>query len=132
MIPLVCHENAMELIIDYIHKYHEDEHKMQAVFRVVYKKLSVVFEKALLTLLEYNQDVNLFRELQLTSDGGIYSGDTIVGELRANEWRGIQKIVNKHLNQFEVRSIQRFINQQIKYCLARAETERDRVFSRKR
>lgn len=119
---------AKQFILNYIEKYNSDVNKMNSIFDVVRHVITNFFEQAFLHYLEHNMNVEDFKKVYWTGNGGAYSGDVIIGEVRAKDWQGILEIVNKSPNQLELIQIKTYIKKQIEYELRSAEGERKRKF----
>ena len=64
-------------------------------------------------------------------NGGTYSGDVIIGDIQASEWRNLLSIANKSALGIKLIPIKNYINKQIEYCLQSGDRERERKFLRK-
>ena len=64
-------------------------------------------------------------------NGGTYSGDVIIGDIQASEWRNLLEIANKSDVGIKLIPIKNYINEQIESCLRSGDWERQRKFLRK-
>jgi hypothetical protein len=122
-------EPAIGFLFDYIRKYNIDYRKMDAVFSVFRSKMNDRFEEALLLYLSLNTDLEQFRKISWRGTGGTYSGNVIIGEIHANEWRKILDMTDKAENQIELMPIKACIKSSIQSELNYAQSERKRKFS---
>lgn len=122
-------EPAIEFLFEYIKKYNADHRKMDAVFSVFRSKMNDRFEEALLLYLSLNTDLEQFKRISWRGNGGTYSGNVIIGEIHANEWRKILDMTDKAENQMELMPIKASIKSSIQGELNYAQSERKRKFS---
>ena len=69
-----------------------------------------------------------FERIWWRGNGGSYSGDVIIGEIEASDWRRIYEIAQKSHNQLNIIPIKNYIKQQIEWSLKHGEEERKRKF----
>ena len=87
-----------------------------------------LFEKILLQHISSNQDVETFSRIWWRGNGGTYSGDVIIGDIEASDWRNILSIVEKSTGGVEMIPIKNQINRNIEYALKSGDRERQRHF----
>ena len=121
-------DRAKTFILDYISLYNTDTNKMNAIFDIVRHHFPDFFETAFLHYLSLNTDLGTFREIYWRGNGGMYNGETIIGELHAKEWQNIMVFTEKAQNQLDLIPIKAYIKQQIAYELKSGEEERKRKF----
>lgn len=119
---------AKEFILNYITQYNTNRSKMNAIFDMVRHYFANFFETAFLRYLSLNTDLENFKEIYWRGNGGVYNGDTIIGELHAREWQNIMTTTEKAPDQLNLIPIKAHIKQQIGYELKSAEEERKRKF----
>jgi hypothetical protein len=119
---------ARSFILEYITRYNRDSAKVNAIFDVIRHQFSDLVEAAMLQYLSVNSDLKNFQKIYWRGNGGLYNGDTIIGELHAREWQNIINIVEKLTNQLDMIPIKIYIKEQIAYELKSAEAERKRKF----
>ncbi|MCG8749350.1 hypothetical protein [Tenacibaculum finnmarkense] len=128
-------ENQKKKADNFIRKYvinnNNNYKKMQVIVDIIRHTRKELFEEIFLLFISLNQDVKIFGRLSWISSGGTYSGDTIVGDIRASEWQNILSITERGNLGYKVLSIKTYLNEQIQSCLERAHTERQRKFLRK-
>jgi hypothetical protein len=61
-------------------------------------------------------------------DGGPYSGDVIIGDIQASEWRNLLEIVNKSAVGIKLIPIKNYITEQITFCLSGGDFEMKQKF----
>lgn len=64
-------------------------------------------------------------------NGGTYSGDVIIGDIQASEWRNLLEIANKSDLGIKLIPIKSYINKKIESCLRNADKEKANRFLRK-
>ena len=101
---------------------------MNAIFDIVRHHFPSFFETAYLHYLSINIDLENFKRIYWRGNGGVYNGDTNIGELHAKEWQNIMTITEKAANQLDLIPIKAYIKQQIGYELKSGEHERKRKF----
>lgn len=119
---------AKQFLLRYISKYHSDQNKMNAVFDVLRHTLKEFFEEAFLHYLSLNTEVENFKKIWWTGNGGTYTGEVNIGELHSKDWQNILAMVDKSKNQLDLIPIKTYIKQQIEYELLSGEQERKRKF----
>ena len=119
---------AKLFLLDYISKYHSDRSRMNSVFDVIRRTMKDFFEEALLHYLNFNVEVEQFKQIWWTGNGGTYSGGVIIGDVRARDWQNLLAIVEKSKKQLDLIPIKAYIKKQIESNLKSAEEERKRRF----
>lgn len=120
---------------DFIRKYvinnNHDYKKMQIVVDLIRHSRKELFEEIFLLFISLNQDKEIFGNLMWRGNGGTYSGDVIIGDIQASEWRNLLEITNKSDVGIKLIPIINYINEQIESCLRSGDWERQRKFLRK-
>lgn len=119
---------AKQFLLNFISEFHTDEKKMNPIFDVMRHCLQEFFEVALLHYLSFNSNIDTFKKISWNGNGGTYSGEVIIGEIRAAEWQKILEIVTKSPNQLDLIPIKTYTKKRIEYELKSAEAERKRKF----
>ena len=101
---------------------------MNSIFDVIRHTLKEFFEEAFLHYLNLNTDIENFKKIWWRGNGGSYSGEVIIGEIRAKDWQNILAMVDKSKNQLDLIPIKSYIKKQIGYELKSGEEERKRKF----
>jgi hypothetical protein len=68
---------------------------MQYVVDLIRHFSKEMFEEILLLVISLNQDKETFSRLMWRGNGGTYSGDVIIGDIRASEWSYLLEIAKK-------------------------------------
>lgn len=126
-----CKDRADGFIRSYVKKNNTDYKKMQVIVDIIRHSRKELFEEILLLFISLNQDRGIFSKLSWISSGGTYAGNTIVGDVRASEWRNILSIVEKSDLGFKLLPIKTYLNERIESSLERGDMERQRRFLRK-
>jgi hypothetical protein len=78
-----------------------------------------------------NQDPEVFSRIWWRENGCSYSGDEIIGDIEAADWRNILSIVEKSDVGIKLLPIKNYIHQKIESCLRSGDWERKRSFLEK-
>ncbi|MBB1192369.1 ATP-binding protein [Flavobacterium sp. SOK18b] len=120
---------------DFIRKYvidnNQDYKKIQIIVDLIRHSRKELYEEIFLLFISLNQDIELFGRLMWRGNGGTYSGDVIIGDIQAAEWRNLLEITNKSDLGIKLIPIKTYLNEQIQSCLQRGDWERQRKFLRK-
>jgi hypothetical protein len=104
---------AKEFLFFYIEKYNRVKNEMNAVFDVLQNYLNEFLEQALLLYLSFNNNLDSFKGISWSSNGGIHDSGVIYGELQGTKWNKILSIVQKYPMQLEVIPIVNYITKAI-------------------
>lgn len=121
-------EKAQAFVISYIKKNNKSTNKMSAIFDIIKVSMNHLFEEALLLYLSLNSNVESFKRIQWSGEGGVYHGDAIIGDIRAKKWLVILTMVEKATNQLELLGIISFIKSEIAYYSRYGVSERKQKF----
>lgn len=122
---------ADNFIRQYVNDNNNDYRKMQIVVDLIRHTRKELFEEIFLLFISLNQDKETFSRLMWRGNGGTYSGDVIIGDIQASEWRNLLEIANKSDVGIKLIPIKNYINEQIESCLRSGDWERQRKFLRK-
>lgn len=121
-------KRADNFIRQYVLDNNQDYKKMQIIVDLIRHSRKELFEEIFLLFISLNQDKETFSRLMWRGNGGTYSGDVIIGDIQASEWRNLLEIANKSSVGIKLISIKNYINEQIESCLRRGVGERQRKF----
>lgn len=121
-------EKAKAFLLDYCKEHHADIEKMNMLLDIVLKSMKEIYEEVVLLFLSLCQDKDTFSEVRWHKSGAVFSGDTIIGDLRAAEWRELLSIVEKSQIGIKLLPIKIYINEQIESQLRYGDLERQRRF----
>lgn len=124
-------KRADNFIRQYVIDHNQDYKKMEIVVDLIRHSRKELFEEIFLLFISLNQDKETFGRLMWRGNGGTYSGDVIIGDIQASEWRNIMAIANKSSVGIKLIPIKNYINEQIESCLRSGDYERQRKFLRK-
>ncbi len=128
-IPEGFSERAKEFLIQYVQENHNDYKKMNAVVDIARHSMKDIFEDILLLFISLNQDVEVFSKIWWRGNGGgVHSGDVIIGDIEATEWRNILSIVEKSDVGIKLIPIKKHLNERIEISLRSGDWERKRRF----
>ncbi len=119
---------AEKFILDYAKTYNLDYKKMNVVVDIVRHSLKEMFEIILVQHISLNQNVELFDQIWWRGNGGTYSGDVIISDIEASEWRNILSIIEKADLGIKSIPIKKRVNEKIEFCLRSGDRERQRRF----
>lgn len=122
---------ADNFIRQYVTDNNNDYRKMQIVVDLIRHSRKELFEEIFLLFISLNQDKETFGKLMWRENGGTYSGDVIIGDIQASEWRNLLEITNKSDVGIKLIPIKNYINEQIESCLRSGDWERQIKFLRK-
>lgn len=87
------------------------------------------YNQVLLQFISSTQDVELFSKIWWRGNGGgVVSGDVIMGDMEASEWRNILSIVEQSSVGIKLIPIKQYINSKVEGALKYADWERKRKF----
>ncbi len=124
-------KRADAFIRQYVIDNNEDYRKMQIIVDLIRHSRKELFQEIFLLFISLNQDKESFGKLMWRGNGGTYSGDVIIGDIQAAEWRNLLEITNKSDVGIKLIPIKNYINEQIESCLRSGDWERQRKFLRK-
>jgi hypothetical protein len=121
-------DRASNFIIDYCKANCFDSQRMNVIVDITRHTMKKLFEKTLLSFLSVNTDLDVFSKIWWIGNGGIFSGDIILGDVQAAEWNNILSIVNRADLGIKLMPIKIYIGEKIEECLRRGDWERQRRF----
>ncbi|WBM74021.1 ATP-binding protein [Saprospira grandis] len=122
---------ADNFIRQYVVDNNKDYRKMQIIVDLIRNSRKKLFEEIFLLFISLNQDKETFGKLMWRKNGGTYSGDVIIGDIQASEWRNLLEIANKSDLGIKLIPIKSYINKKIESCLRNADKEKANRFLRK-
>lgn len=87
-----------------------------------------IFDEILLLFLSLNQNKSVFSQIHWRGNGGIYSGDLIIGDIEMAEWKNILSIVERSEIGIKLIPIKKMIYDNIDYCKEKSDRERKKRF----
>ena len=115
---------AKKFLISYCKESFMNSDKMNIIVDVVRHSMSDLFGEILLLFLSLCQDREIFSKIWWRGNGGTYSGDVIIGDIKAADWQNILSIVNKSTVGMKLIPIKKYINEQIESAMRYADGER--------
>lgn len=116
---------AKEFLFEYVRSNYSNSGKMNIVVDVVRNSMKEIFEDILLLFLSLNKNKGIFSKIFWIGNFSLYSGDVIVGNIRATKWEEILSIVEKSDMGISLIPIKKYIKDRIQ------EEERDGDLERK-
>jgi hypothetical protein len=123
---------ADTFVMDYIRRHHSDAKKINVIIDVVRHSRKHLFDQALLLFVTLNQDVKSFSNIWWRGNGGTYSGDVIIGDIQAAEWRNILSVLETSTVGIRLIPIKKYVHDHIQYALSSGDRERQRNFLERR
>lgn len=121
-------ERAGAFLIDYCKKNFEDSDRMNLLINIVRHSMKELFNEILLLFLSLSQDKELFSKILWRGSGGLYSGNVIIGDIHAAEWRSILTTIENSIQGANLSPIKNYINEEIAYSLKSGDLERQQRF----
>jgi hypothetical protein len=106
----------------------KDTKKIEIIVDIIRHSCQDMFEKVLLLYISLNQNVEDFRHLAWRGNGTSGSGDVILSDIEAADWRRILSIVEKSDLGIKLIPIKKYLNDRIEWCLKSGDRERQRRF----
>lgn len=121
-------EKADQYLLRLIEKYSDHPKIIRIVFDIIHNSRKSLFDKAFDAYIRKNQDVEYFKEIRWTDNQIVYSGNVLVGAIRAAKW---EKLLNRVENAglgIKSRAIRNYIKVNRDNELRYAEEEKRRKF----
>jgi len=121
-------EKADKFLLKLIEKYSDQSKMIRMAFDVIYNSRKALFEEAFRTYIQKNQKVECFKEIRWTDNQVTYSGNAIVGAIRAAKWEKLLSSVENAKLGTKTRTIRNYIKGRRDSELRYAEDEKRRKF----
>ena len=121
-------EKAKNFLLDYCKANFTDSNKMNVIVDIVRHSMREMFDETLLLFLSLSQDREIFSKIWWRGNGTSGSGNVILADIEAADWRNILSIVEKSSVGIKLIPIKKYLNEQIEYCLKSGDWERQRRF----
>jgi hypothetical protein len=121
-------EKAKEFIIEYCKKNFDSSDKMNVIIDIVRHSLKELYGDVILLFLSLTQDVDLFSKIWWRGNGAGGSGNVILADIEAADWKNILAIVEKSDTGIKLIPIKKYLNTKIESCLRSGDLERQRRF----
>lgn len=122
---------AKAFLLGYCRANYDDVKKVNTLVDISRNSMKDIFNDILLLYLSLNQKVEAFAQIWWRGNGGVYSGDIIMGDIEATDWRNILSVVETSELGFELLPIKKYINDRIQGSLKSGDWERRRRFLEK-
>ncbi len=129
-IPEEFDKRALRYLYSFLENNFQYPRKMNMLVDIAHNSRPEIFENILLKYLHYNNDVDAFAKIHWQKDVGTQMGQTIFGDLWAEEWVKVKDIVYKSDLGTELIPIKKHINNRIDEYRVHAEHERQHRFIR--
>lgn len=119
---------ADKYLLKLINNYNHQPRIIHIAFDIIHETRNNLFEEAFRIYILINQDLKCFKEIKWTDNQVVFSGNVIVGAVRAAKWEKLLQSVEKIKLGTKTRAIRNFIKSQRDRELEYAEHERKRNF----
>ncbi|MBW8201596.1 hypothetical protein [Flagellimonas abyssi] len=121
-------DTAEKFLLNYARENNGDAKRVNVVVDIARSSMKGIFNDILIQHIKLNPEVNVFSNVWWRGNGGTYSGDVIIGDIEATDWRNILEIIEKSDLGFESIPIKNQVKRNIEYALKSADRERKRRF----
>ncbi|WP_400078785.1 hypothetical protein [Winogradskyella sp. R77965] len=121
-------KKAEDFLMDYAKKNNDDYNKVNIVVDIARGEMKSIFNNVLIQHITINNDVDIFSRIWWRGNGGTYSGDVVIGDIEASDWRNILSIIEKAELGVEIIPIKNYVKRTIKNALKSGDWERKRRF----
>lgn len=119
---------ANKFIEKYVIDNNKDYKKIEIIVDIIRHSSQDIFEKVLLLYISLNQNEKDFSHLAWRGNGTSGTGDVILSDIEASDWRRILAIVEKSDLGIKLIPIKKYLNYRIESCLKSGDWERQRRF----
>ena len=127
-VPEVSKEKAKDFLFQFVRANNSDHQKVNVAVDIARHSMKEVFEEMLLLFLSINQDIEVFSKIMWRGSGTSGTGDVILADIEAADWRNILGIVNNSQMGTKLIPIKKYLNERIESCLRSGDWERQRRF----
>ncbi len=121
-------EKADNYLMYMICTYNSQPKVIDIALDIIYYSRKELFEKAFITYIKLNQNVECFKKINWLDRQITYSGNAIIGAIKAAKWEKLLSIIEKLNLGIKSLPIKKYIKQKIDDQLQHAEYERKRKF----
>lgn len=125
-------EKSEKFLLNYINQHNSDPSKMNIAVDILRHSKKELFERFLLQYLTINQKVETFTKIYWRGSGTSGSGNVILADIEAADWRNVLSIVNKSDLGIELLPIRKYLNDKIESCIKSGDWERKQRFLERR
>lgn len=122
---------ADKYLLKLINNYSHHPNIIHIAFDIIHETRKNLFEVAFSNYILKNQDLNCFKEIKWTDNQIVFSGNAIVGAIRAAKWEKLLKLVENMKLGTRTRAIRNHIKSRRDNELEYAEHEKRRKFLNK-
>jgi len=119
---------AKDFLTKYVSKNYLHSERIRAVFELLRGSMADFHDELMLIYLNCNPGIKNFEKINWIGNGGMYSGDVIIGQVNAEKWSRLLSVVKRADDSLEIIPITAYIKAQIEYQLSRGEEEKIRKF----
>lgn len=119
---------AKKFIIEYCKSNFDNSGRMNVIIDIVRHSLKELYEEILLLFVSNTQDVELFSKIWWRGNGTSGTGNVILADIEAADWKNILSIIEKSDMGIKLIPLKKYLNAQIESCLRSGDWERQRRF----
>lgn len=101
---------------------------MNVIIDIVRHSFRELYEDIILLFLSLSQDADLFSKVWWRGNGTSGTGNVILADIEAADWKNILSIVEKSDIGIKLIPVKRYLNAKIENCLRSGDWERQRRF----
>jgi acylphosphatase len=117
-----------QYLLNALDKFFDKPQIPKILFDILYRSRKHLFDAAFSIYVQKNQDVNTFKSISWGSKQTIFSGHTVVADVRAAEWSRLHTLVEKADLGAKSLGIRGYLTERKEQCLESAARERERMF----
>jgi DNA polymerase III delta prime subunit len=117
-----------QFLLNYVRDNVKNPERVNLIVDIVRNERKEIFDQVLLYYISLNQNVEDFKTIWWRGNGGSYSGDVIMGDIEAADWRNVLSIVERSNVGIDLIPIKKYILNKITACLRQGDWERKRRF----
>ncbi len=127
-IPDESKKRVEDFLVSYCAKNYNNSNKINIVVDIARNTFKELYDKIILLFISLTQDKELFSKVYWCLSDGMYSGETIIGDIDVANWSHVLSVINRSKVGCKLIPIKNFVKTQIEYSLKSAEQERRRRF----
>lgn len=121
-------KRADKYLLRLIEKYYDQPEIIRIAFDIILNTRKNLFKESFETYIQKNQEVECFKQIKWTDNQVVYSGNAIVGAIKAAKWEKLLNLVENAKLGTKTRAIRFYIKDRRDRELRYAEEEKRRKF----
>jgi hypothetical protein len=127
-LPTEIKKRAIKFLFAYCKKNYSNPQKINIIINIMRHSMRDHYDDMLLFYISLNQDVACFSKILWRGNGEVYSGEAIIGDIKAEEWKNILSIIDKSPMGIKLLPIKGYINDMINCSQRQSDKERQRKY----